>query len=140
MIQVSINEKIGLEVDQPPVPFHRDDYICINCNGEVEHIYKFANVRKNSERIKFFRLNYPNFKNLPLDEIEFVANKLPIFEKYVHPKSGLISFRIQFIHERATVFVIIFCGYIFYFADLDAEILMDPARRLTLLGIEKYEK
>ena len=138
MIQVSINEKIGLEVNQAPVPFHRDDYICINCNGEVEHIYLF--VRKNSERIKIFSLEYPNNKNISLDEIEFIASKLPIFEKYVYPKSGIISFRIQFIHERATVFVIIFCGYIFYFADLDAEILMDPARRLTLLGIEKYEK
>ena len=93
MIQVSINEKIGLEVNQPPVPFHRDDYICINCNGEVEHIYKFANVRKNSERIKFFRLNYPNFKNLPLDEIEFVANKLPIFENMCIPRVDLSSFR-----------------------------------------------
>ena len=138
MIQVSINEKIGLEVNQSPVPFHRDDYICINCNGEVEHIYLF--VRKNSERIKIFSLEYPNNKNISLDEVEFIASKLPIFEKYVYPKSGIISFRIQFIHERATVFVIIFCGYIFYFADLDAEILMDPARRLTLLGIEKYEK
>ena len=138
MIQVSINEKIGLEVGQPPVPFHRDDYICINCNGEVEHIYLF--VRKNSERIKIFSLRYPNNKNISLDEIEFIASKLPIFEKYVYPKSGIISFRIQFIHERATAFVIIFCGYIFYFADLDAEILMDPARRLILLGIKKYEK
>lgn len=138
MIQVSINEKIGLEVDQPPVPFHRDDYICINCNGEVEHIYLY--VRKNSERIKIFSLVYPNIKNISLDEIEFIASKLPIFEKYVYPKSGHIKFYKQITHERASTFVIIFCGYIFYFADLDAEIPMDPARRITLLGIEKYEK
>lgn len=140
MIQVSINEKIGLEVNQPPVPFHRDDYICINCNGEVEHIYKFANVRKNSGRIKFFRLNYPNFKNLPLDEIEFIASKLPIFEKYVYPKSGLIEFQTKIANKMIAPSIIIFCGYIFYLAFLDSEYSMDPTLRLTLLGIEKYEK
>ena len=138
MIQVSINEKIGLEVNQPPVPFHRDDYICINCNGEVEHIYLF--VRKNSERIKIFSLRYPNNKNISLDEIEFIASKLPIFEKYVYPKSGLIEFQTKIANEMIAPSIIIFCGYIFYLAFLDSEYSMDPTLRLTLLGIEKYEK
>ena len=37
-MEISINEKSVLELNQPQI-FHREDFVCIRIHDNVEHIY-----------------------------------------------------------------------------------------------------
>ena len=56
-MEISVNGKSVLELNQPQ-PFHREDFVCIKVDENVEHIYVYKENK--SEKFVAFGLTYPN--------------------------------------------------------------------------------
>ena len=87
-MEISINGKRILELNQPQA-FHREDFVYIKIHDTVEHIYIHRENR--SEKFVAFGLTYPNNKGIPLEEIEFIANKLCFLKKHIYSKTGCVT-------------------------------------------------
>ena len=134
-MEISINEKSVLELNQPQI-FHREDFVCIKIHDTVEHIYK----ENKSEKFVAFGLTYPNNKGIPLKEIESVANKLTFLKKHIYNKTGYISYRTKIADTMVTPFVVVMCKYVFYFGLLPGDNSRGPETMIALLGVRKYEE
>ena len=136
-MEISINEKSVLELNQPQI-FHREDFVCIKIHDTVEHIYIYKENK--SEKFVAFGLTYHNNKGVPLKKIDSIANKLKFLEKNVYAKTGYISYRMEIADEMITPFVIIMCKYVFYFGLLAGDNSRGPKTMIVLLGVRKYEE
>ena len=136
-MEISINEKSVLELNQPQI-FHREDFVCIKIHDTIEHVYIYKENK--SEKFVAFGLTYPNNKGVPLKKIDSIANKLKFLKKNVYAKTGYISYRMEIADEMITPFVIIMCKYVFYFGLLAGDNSRGPKNMIVLLGVRKYEE
>ena len=136
-MEISINGKSILELNQPQA-FHREDFVCIKIHDTVEHIYIYRENR--SEKFVAFGLTYPNNKGVPLEEIEFIANKLWFLKKHTYSKTGCVSYRTEIADAMITPFVVVMYKYVFYFGLLPGDYSRGPETMIVLLGVRKYEE
>ena len=136
-MEISINEKSVLELNQPQI-FHREDFVCIKIHDTIEHEYIYKENK--SEKFVAFGLIYPNNKGVPLNKIDSIANKLKFLKKNIYAKTGYISYRMEIADEMITPFVIIMCKYVFYFGLLAGDNSRGPKTMIVLLGVRKYEE
>ena len=136
-MEISINGKGILELNQPQA-FHREDFVYIKIHDTVEHIYIYRENR--SEKFVAFGLTYPNNKGIPLEEIEFIANKLWFLKKHTYSKTGCVSYRTEIADAMVTPFVVVMYKYVFYFGLLPGDYSRGPETMIVLLGVRKYEE
>ena len=136
-MEISINGKRILELNQPQA-FHREDFVYIKIHDTVEHIYIYRENR--SEKFVAFGLTYPNNKGIPLEEIEFIANKLWFLKKHTYSKTGCVSYRTEIADVMVTPFVVVMYKYVFYFGLLPGDNSRGPETMIVLLGVRKYEE